>query len=207
MLKIHGRANSSNVQKVVWALDEMNVPYGRIDAGGAFGIVDTPEYKAMNPNSRVPTMDDDGFILWESNAIVRYLAAKHDIGGLCPSDPRQRADADRWMDWQQTTVGGAITPIFWNLVRTAEPDRDLAAVEAARLTMIDLMWIIDKALADRPYLAGDTFTMGDIPIAIAVYRWVTLIQDRPAMANLEAWYDRLTQRAALKTNVLDIPLT
>jgi glutathione S-transferase len=207
MLKIHGRANSSNVQKVVWALDEMNVPYGRIDAGGAFGIVDTPEYKAMNPNSRVPTMDDDGFILWESNAIVRYLAAKHDIGGLCPSDPRQRADADRWMDWQQTTVGGAITPIFWNLVRTAEPDRDLAAIEAARLTMIDLMWIIDKALADRPYLAGDTFTMGDIPIAIAVYRWVTLIQDRPAMANLEAWYDRLTQRAALKTNVLDIPLT
>ena len=207
MLKIHGRANSSNVQKVVWALDEMNVPYGRIDAGGAFGIVDTPEYKAMNPNSRVPTMDDDGFILWESNAIVRYLAAKHDIGGLCPSDPRQRADADRWMDWQQTTVGGAITPIFWNLVRTAEPDRDLAAIEAARLTMIDLMWIIDKALADRPYLAGDTFTMGDIPIAIAVYRWVTLIQDRPAMANLEAWYDRLTQRTALKTNVLDIPLT
>jgi len=207
MLKIHGRANSSNVQKVVWALDEMNVPYGRIDAGGAFGIVDTPEYKAMNPNSRVPTMDDDGFFLWESNAIVRYLAAKHDIGGLCPSDPRQRADADRWMDWQQTTVGGAITPIFWNLVRTAEPDRDLAAIEAARLTMIDLMWIIDKALADRPYLAGDTFTMGDIPIAIAVYRWVTLIQDRPAMANLEAWYDRLTQRAALKTNVLDIPLT
>jgi glutathione S-transferase len=188
-------------------LDEMNVPYGRIDAGGAFGIVGTPEYKAMNPNSRVPTMDDDGFILWESNAIVRYLAAKHDIGGLCPSDPRQRADADRWMDWQQTTVGGAITPIFWNLVRTAEPDRDLAAIEAARLTMIDLMWIIDKALADRPYLAGDTFTMGDIPIAIAVYRWVTLIQDRPAMANLEAWYDRLTQRAALKTNVLDIPLT
>ena len=92
-------------------------------------------------------------------------------------------------------------------MRTAEPDRDLAAVEAARLTMIDLMWIIDKALADRPYLAGDTFTMGDIPIAIAVYRWVTLIQDRPAMANLEAWYDRLTQRAALKTNVLDIPLT
>jgi glutathione S-transferase len=207
MLKIHGRANSSNVQKVVWALDEMNVPYGRIDAGGAFGIVGTPEYKAMNPNSRVPTMDDDGFILWESNAIVRYLAAKHDIGGLCPSDPRQRADADRWMDWQQTTVGGAITPIFWNLVRTAEPDRDLAAIEAARLTMIDFMWIIDKALADRPYLAGDTFTMGDIPIAIAVYRWVTLIQDRPAMANLEAWYDRLTQRAALKTNVLDIPLT
>jgi glutathione S-transferase len=207
MLKIHGRANSMNVQKVVWALDEMNVPFDRIDAGGAFGIVDTPEYKAMNPNSRVPTMDDDGFILWESNAIVRYLATKHGTGGLCPSDPHQRADADRWMDWQQTTVGGVITPIFWNLVRTAEPDRDLAAIETARRSMIDLMWIMDKALADRSYLAGDAFTIGDIPIAIAVYRWVTLIQDRPAMTNLKAWYDRLTQRAAFKTNVLDIPLT
>ena len=205
MLKVYGRHTSSNVQKVLWACTEMEVAFERFDMAGKFGFTD--EYVAMNPNRVVPTIDDDGFILWESNACVRYLVQKHGSGSLWPRDAQARADADRWMDWQQTTVGGAITPIFWNLVRTAEPDRDLAAIEAARLTMIDLMWIIDKALADRPYLAGDTFTMGDIPIAIAVYRWVTLIQDRPAMANLEAWYDRLTQRAALKTNVLDIPLT
>lgn len=207
MLKIHGRNNSSNVQKVVWALNEMKVPYERIDAGGTFGIVNTPEYLAMNPNARVPTMDEDGFILWESNAIVRYLAAKHDLGGLCPSDPRQRADADRWMDWQQTTVGGAITPIFWNLVRTPEPQRDMAAVEAAKTTMAGLMKIMDDALSSRPYLAGDSFTMGDIPVAIAVYRWVALVENRPSLPNLEAWYDRLCKREPFKTNVLDIPLT
>ena len=207
MLKIHGRNNSSNVQKVVWALNEMKVPYERIDAGGAFGIVDTPEYLAMNPNARVPTMDDDGFILWESNAIVRYLAAKHDKGGLCPSDPRQHADADRWMDWQHTTVGPVITPIFWNLIRTAEPDRDTAAVAAAMKAMVGLAKIMDDALSARPFLAGNSFTMADIPVAIQVYRWNALVEDRPSLPNLEAWYDRLCQREPFKTNILDIPLT
>ncbi|MDA9975401.1 glutathione S-transferase family protein [Alphaproteobacteria bacterium] len=207
MLKIHGRNNSSNVQKVVWALNEMKVPYERIDAGGAFGIVDTPEYLAMNPNARVPTMDDDGFILWESNAIVRYLAAKHDKGGLCPSDPRQHADADRWMDWQHTTVGPVVTPIFWNLIRTAEPDRDTAAVAAATKAMVGLVKIMDDALSARPFLAGNSFTMADIPVAIQVYRWNALVEDRPSLPNLEAWYDRLCQREPFKTYILDIPLT
>jgi len=207
MLTIHGRNNSSNVQKVVWALNEMKVPYERTDAGGAFGIVNTPDYLAMNPNARVPTMDEDGFILWESNAIVRYLANKHDKGGLCPSDPRQHADADRWMDWQQTTLGPTMTPIFWNLVRTPEPDRDMKLVESSKTAMVGLGKIIDDALNGRAYLAGDGFTMADIPAAIQIYRWVALVEDRPSLPNLEAWYDRLCQREAFKTNVLDIPLT
>jgi glutathione S-transferase len=207
MLTIHGRNNSSNVQKVVWALNEMKVPYERTDAGGAFGIVNTPDYLAMNPNARVPTMDEDGFILWESNAIVRYLANKHDKGGLCPSDPRQHADADRWMDWQQTTLGPTMTPIFWNLVRTPEPDRDMKLVESSKTVMVGLGKIIDDALNGRAYLAGDGFTMADIPAAIQIYRWVALVEDRPSLPNLEAWYDRLCQREAFKTNVLDIPLT
>ena len=207
MLKIHGRNNSSNVQKVVWALDEMGLSFERIDAGGAFGIVETPEYKSMNPNSRVPTMDEDGFVLWESNAIVRYLAAKHDNGGLCPSDPRQRADADRWMDWQQTTVAPTIFPIFWGLVRTPEPDRDAKAIEAGRKAMLPLMHILDNCLADRAFMAGDVFTMGDIPLSINVYRFFTLIDNRPKFGNLEAWYDRICARAPFKKNILDIPLT
>lgn len=207
MLTIHGRNNSSNVQKVVWALNEMKVPYERTDAGGAFGIVNTPDYLAMNPNARVPTMGEDGFILWESNAIVRYLANKHDKGGLCPSDPRQHADADRWMDWQQTTLGPTMTPIFWNLVRTPEPDRDMKLVESSKTAMVGLGKIIDDALNGRAYLAGDGFTMADIPAAIQIYRWVALVEDRPSLPNLEAWYDRLCQREAFKTNVLDIPLT
>ena len=207
MLKIHGRDNSSNVQKVVWALDEMGLSFERIDAGGAFGIVETPEYKSMNPNSRVPTMEEDGFILWESNAIVRYLAAKHDNGGLCPSDPRQRADADRWMDWQQTTVAPAILPIFWGLVRTPKPDRDAQAIEAGCKAMLPLMQIMDNRLADYAFMVGDDFTMGDIPLSIMVYRYFSLIADRPTFANLESWYDRICARTPFKRNILDIPLT
>ena len=118
MLKLWGRVNSINVQKVLWALEELKVPYERTDAGMAFGVVNEPFYKKMNPNSRVPTIDDDGFVLWESNAIVRYLAAKHGAGTLCPSDPRQRADSDRWMDWASNHVAPVITPVFWGLIRT-----------------------------------------------------------------------------------------
>ncbi len=207
MLKIHGRKNSSNVQKVVWALTEMDVPYERVDAGGAFGVVNEPEYLAMNPNARVPTMEEGGFILWESNAILRYLTAKHDTGGLFPADARQRADADRWMDWQQTTVGPNMVPIFWGLVRTPEAERNIAAIEAARLAMIPIMQILDNWLANRSHMVGNHFTMADIPLGIMAYRWLTLIKDRPVMSSLEGWYDRLTQRPALRTSVLDIPLT
>ena len=207
MLTIHGRTNSSNVQKVLWALRELDVPFERRDAGGAFGVVDTPEYKAMNPNSRVPTMEEEGFVLWESNAIVRYLAGRHGAGTLCPEDPRVRADADRWMDWQQTTVAPQITPIFWNLVRTPEPDRDAAAIEAGRLGMIPLMQIMDRHLSARGFMVGDRLTMADIPLGVMTYRWLTLIDDRPAMANLEGWYARICERPAFRTTVLDIPLT
>lgn len=207
MLTIHGRTNSSNVQKVLWALRELDVPFERRDAGGAFGVVDTPEYKAMNPNSRVPTMEEDGFVLWESNAIVRYLAGRHGAGTLCPEDPQVRADADRWMDWQQTTVAPQITPIFWNLVRTPEPDRDPAAIEAGRLGMIPLMQIMDRHLSASSFMVGDRLTMADIPLGVMTYRWLTLIDDRPAMANLEGWYARICERPAFRTTVLDIPLT
>ena len=207
MLTIHGRTNSSNVQKVLWALRELDVPFERRDAGGAFGVVDTPEYKAMNPNSRVPTMEEEGFVLWESNAIVRYLAGRHGAGTLCPEDPQVRADADRWMDWQQTTVAPQITPIFWNLVRTPEPERDAAAIEAGRLGMIPLMQIMDRHLSARGFMVGDRLTMADIPLGVMTYRWLTLIDDRPAMANLEGWYARICERPAFRTTVLDIPLT
>lgn len=207
MLTIHGRTNSSNVQKVLWVLRELDVPFERRDAGGAFGVVDTPEYKAMNPNSRVPTMEEDGFVLWESNAIVRYLAGRHGAGTLCPEDPQVRADADRWMDWQQTTVAPQITPIFWNLVRTPEPDRDPAAIEAGRIGMIPLMQIMDRHLSAKSFLVGDRLTMADIPLGVMTYRWLTLIDDRPAMPNLEGWYARICERPAFRTTVLDIPLT
>ena len=207
MLKIHGRNNSSNVQKVVWALDEMKVQYERIDAGGEFGIVNEEPYLKMNPNARVPTLEEDDFILWESNAIVRYLAAKHGDKEFYPDDPKVRASSDRWMDWQQTTVAPVITPIFWGLVRTPENEQDLSVIEANRLKMIDVMKILDNNLSDKTFVAGTSFSIGDIPLGIMVYRWLTLIKNRPAMTHLENWYNRLTERPSFKKNVLEIPLT
>lgn len=206
MLRILGRKNSSNVQKVLWAADELGIPYEREDYGGTFGKTKEPEYLALNPNAVVPTIVEDGFVLWESNAIVRYLAAKHGAGGLWPTDLRVRAEADRWMDWQHTTIQTAMTPIFWGLVRTPEAERDKKAIETARLKGIDLWGIVNRYLEGRPYLAGESFTMGDIPLGIQAYRWFTLIQDRPRMANLEAWFERLKARKPFQTHILH-PLT
>jgi len=206
VLKILGRNNSSNVQKVMWCCGELGLKVDRSDIGGPFGKNKDPDYLALNPNGLVPAMDDDGFILWESNAIVRYLAAKHGTGTLWPSDLRQRADADRWMDWQATTVGPAITPVFMGLIRTPPEKRDPAAIEAARQKTADVLKILDAHLAKRPYVAGDILTMGDIPLGIVAYRWFNFAIERPEAKNLRAWYDRLTQRAAFRQHVM-IPIT
>ncbi len=206
MLKILGRNNSSNVQKVMWCTGELGLKVERVDIGGPFGKNRDPEYLALNPNGLVPTMDDDGFVLWESNAIVRYLAAKHGTGTLWPADLRQRADADRWMDWQATTVAPAISPMFMGLYRTAPEKRDPAAIEASRVKTGEVLKILDAHLARRPYVAGDTLTMGDIPLGIMGYRWFNFPIERPEMKNLRAWYDRLTQRPAFRQHVM-IPIT
>jgi len=207
MLKIWGRANSINVQKVLWCCGELNLKYERIDAGMKFGVNDTPEYKAMNPNALVPTINDDGFILWESQAIVRYLARKHGLGTLCPSDPRACADADRWMDWNATTVWLNVRPIFWNLVRIPPEKRDLALVTDSRNKLAANMAILDAHLAKRTHMIGDAFTMGDIPLGTAVQRWFNLPIERENYRNLEAYYRRLQARAAFKQFVDVLPLT
>ncbi|HYW02914.1 MAG TPA: glutathione S-transferase family protein [Gammaproteobacteria bacterium] len=206
MLKIWGRSDSANVQKVLWACDEMGVPFDREDVGGKFGRTKEPFYLAMNPNARVPTIDEDGFVLWESNACVRYLAAKHDRGGLCPADPQAYADADRWMDWQQTTVVPFMTPIFWNLVRVPEPERDHAAVDRAVKQGLAVWPILEARLEDRDFILGDRVTMADVPLAIQAYRWVKLVEDRPSMPRLEAWLENCRARPGFK-QWIDQPLT
>jgi len=148
MLKILGRANSSNVMKVTWAAAEVGVSFERVDIGGEFGGNDTLDYLTMNPNGRVPTVIDGDLVLWESNAIVRYLAAKHDDGGLWPADLGQRADADRWMDWQQTTIANTFRDVFWGLIRTAPADRNMAAIEKVIKASGDVYRILDARLAD-----------------------------------------------------------
>jgi glutathione S-transferase len=195
-LRIWGRPNSINVQKVVWTCEELGVPYDRTDAGGAFGIVGTPEYKAMNPNGVVPVIDDDGFILWESNAITRYLAAKHGAGTLWPSDLRVRADADRWMDWQCTEYSPRMRLAFWNLIRTPKEKQDAAAIEESRAGSEAMTAILDAALTGRRFVAGDRFTMGDIPVGVAVHRWLGMPMAREPRPALEAWYARVMARPA-----------
>ena len=202
MLVVWGRNNSVNVQKVLWCCEEMALAYERIDAGLAFGVVDTPQYRSLNPNGLVPTIDDEGFILWESNVIVRYLAAKHAAGTLWPADLKIRAEADRWMDWNSTTFWPAIRPLFHGLVRTAPDKRDPQALEDARLKTTELVRIVDANLRTRAYLAGDSFTMGDIVLGCAVWRWIALPIERPAMPNLQRWCDALARRLPYRKIVM-----
>ncbi|MGH8686212.1 MAG: glutathione S-transferase family protein [Burkholderiales bacterium] len=205
MLKLWGRTNSVNVKKALWCLGELGLAYERTDAGGQFGVVNTPEYRTMNPNGLVPTIDEDGFILWESHTIVRYLCAKHSPGKLCPSDLRARADAERWMDWA-FTFQGAMRNVFWGLIRTPPDKRDMKAIGEGAKKSAELAAMLDRALAGRPYVAGDAFTMGDIPIGAEVQRWLRVPIERPSMPNVEAWFERLRQRPPFVKHV-DIPLT
>jgi glutathione S-transferase len=208
MLKVWGRNTSSNVQKVVWALAEMAIPFERIDVGGAFGKTNEPFYLAMNPNSLVPTLEeDDGFTLWASNAIVRYLAAKHSARVLEPADLKQRARAQMWMDWQLTVMAPAITPVFWQMIRTPADKRDPGAIAASKEKTIAAAKIMDEQLGRTPFLAGDAFSYGDIPLGIMTYRYVQLIPERPATANLDRWYAAISARPAFKAQVGAVPLT
>jgi glutathione S-transferase len=206
MLKVWGRKNSSNVQKVMWACGEMKVPVDRIDIGGPFGGNKEPAYLAKNPNGLVPTIEDGDLVLWESNAIVRYLAAKHDMGGLSPANLQERALADRWMDWQLTTVAPAITPMFMQLVRTPADKRDPKAVEDSRVKTSDALKIFAAHLAKNDYAGGKRFTMGDIPLGIMVYRWFTFAIERPDLPALKSWYDRVAQRPAFQEHVSSVGL-
>jgi glutathione S-transferase len=203
MRKLWGRSTSSNVMKVIWLLEELKLPYERIDAGMSFGVVDTPEYCAMNPNRLVPTLqEDDGFILWESNAILRYLcAANAPDSRLWPRDLKARANIDRWMDWQQTTLNPPLGVVFLGLVRTPPEKRDMAAIERAVRTTGDVLARLDAVLAKAPYVAGSDFTLADIPLGVHIHRWFFFPVEKPSLPNLRAWYDRLLERPAYKAHI------
>lgn len=208
MIKIWGRKTSSNVQKVMWAVGEMGLPHERIDIGGPFGKNREATYLAMNPNGLVPTLEEeDGFLLWESNAIVRYLAAKHRATVLEPADLRTRALANKWMDWQLSVAGPAIFECFWGLIRTPPEKRDHAAIEASKKKTTEAMAILDAQLALTGHLAGDAFSYGDIPVGIIAYRYRELVPERPAMKNFERWYAAISARRAFKDHVGAVPLT
>ena len=206
MLKIWGRVNSVNVKKALWAAEELGLKYERINAGMEHGVNKTPEYLRMNPTGLVPTIDDDGFTLWESHSIVRYLAAKHGAGTLWPADVKARADVDRWMDWAHGFSREFQRPVFWPLVRTAPEKRDQKAIAEAVKKCGEMLGMVDAALAGRAYFGGKQLTMGDIPLGCHVQLWMRLPIERPRLPNLEAWFQRLCERPAYR-KIVDIPLS
>lgn len=202
MLKILGRNNSSNVQKVLWCCEELGLKYEREDVGGPFGRNRDPEYLALNPNGLVPTIIDGDFVLWESNTIIRYLAAKHGNDTLYPTDLQARAMGERWMDWQLSVLGPAIMPIFVGLIRTPPEKRDQAAIAAARDKSATALKMLDGFLGRSDYVAGASFTVGDIPVGITTYRWYTFEIEREDFPNLKRWYERLSTRPGFKKHVM-----
>jgi glutathione S-transferase len=207
LIKVWGRNTSANVQKVMWIVEEIGLPHERIDIGGPFGKNREPAYPAMNPNGLVPTLEeDDGFLLWESNAIVRYLADKHRARMLEPADPHTRARANAWMDWQLSVLGPAITPCFVGMVRTPPEKRDYAGIENSKKKTTEAFAILDDALARDAFVAGDAFSYGDIPSAVMANRYRQLVPDRPAFKNFERWFAAIAARPAFKNQVAAVAL-
>jgi glutathione S-transferase len=205
-LHIWGRLTSLNVRKVVWAAQETGVAFTRSDAGMAFGVVKTPEYLAMNPNALVPTLQDGDLVLWESNVIVRYLCAKYGNAELYPDDLAARFNAERWMDWQQTTLNPGGGGAFMQFIRTPADKRDPAVIAKSVAATEPPMAQLNAHLANRAYVGGDHFSMADIPVACDVHRWLGLPQPRPDWPHLERWFASILARPATR-GVLDLPLS
>ncbi|CAG4895147.1 glutathione S-transferase family protein [Paraburkholderia gardini] len=209
MITIWGRANSVNVQKVLWCCDELSLPYERIDAGMQFGRNDAPDYLSMNPTGKVPTLVDGDYVLWESNSILRYLVMQYGppSGFLYPADPKIRARIDRWLDWALSTLQPAERPVFWSIVRTPAAARDLAALERD-VQAVGVLWKqLDTHLVGRFFLETDNFTLADIVLGAYAKRWFGLEGvERGSMPNLERWYARLENRPGFRKYV-DLPLT
>lgn len=206
MIKIWGRTDSSNVQKVLWCCGELGIEFERVDWGGKFGGNDAADYRAMNPNGLVPTLQDGDFVLWESNSIMRYLNAKYGAGRLLPSSAEGMADANRWMDWQLSTFNGAIVPLFWNLIRIPSEKRDPKIIQNALERTAKAWQTVDDRLAKSPYLAGERFSLGDIPLGVWAYRWFNLPIERPDFPHIAGWYQRLTERPPFRRHIM-LPLS
>lgn len=194
MLKVYGRGSSDSVQKVLWMLGETGQPFEHIPLGGSFGGLDEPEYRALNPHGRIPTIDDGGVVVWESNAIIRYLAAVYCRGSLWSEDPVERAGSDQWMSWAQTTLYGSFNRLFWLTVRTPETEQNPDKIRATLARLVDCYRVLDAQLARHAYVAGDHLTMADIPTGSTLYRYFNMPIERPDFPNLERWYGLLRER-------------
>lgn len=208
MVKIWGRHNSINVMKVVWTAEELGLSYERVDVGGPFGRLDGPAFGALNPNRKIPVLEEGGLVLWESNTIVRYLAASRGADGLLPGNPARRAVVEKWMDWVLTELNPAISTMFVQMIRVPEGRRDLDAVRAAVPVADDRWRLLDAVLARQPYVAGDGFTAADLAVGPFVHRWYHLPPPvtRAELPHVRDYYERLRERSAYLAHCC-LPLT
>lgn len=201
-LTIYGRKNSSNVQKVLWVCAELGLEFDRIDKGREFGGLEGEEFRSINPNRLVPALVDGEFRIWESNAIIRYLARREGRHDLMPAEPEMAGIVDQWHDWQLSLLGPAFTPLFHELVRKPENLRDPKIIEAGIIDIHATLTVLDEQLASHNFVAGDVFTLADVPLGIYAYRWLTFDVERPRLPHLEAWYAGLNERPAFRQHVM-----
>ena len=202
MLRIWGRRSSFNVQKVMWLVGELELPCQHIPAGGDHGGLQAAEFMSMNPNGLIPVIDDDGVVVWESHAILRYLAARHGQGPFWSDDPYRRSEWDRWLDWARGLQEDFLNGVFWGFYRTPEAERDGPAVERSIARTGEWLAILDRWLADRAYVLGQELSLADIPAGALLYRYFELEIPRPRMPHVEAWYERLQARPAYRRHVM-----
>jgi glutathione S-transferase len=203
MLKVWGRRSSFNVQKVMWLVGELRLAHDHIDAGGAFGGLDTPDFLAMNPHGRVPVVQDGELTVWESHAILRYLAASHGAGPFWSSDPAVRAQVDGWMDWSQTSLQpDFLCGVFWGFYRTPEHQRNWPAIRGALARCAGHFTKLNRLLEGRRFLLGDALTLADITAGTSLYRYFELELERPPLPEVERWYRTLQQRDAFRGHVM-----
>jgi glutathione S-transferase len=206
MLKIYGRASSVNVQRLLWAVDELGIPYERFNRGGKYGGIDGAEFGSMNPHRKIPTIDDGGVVVWESNAIIRYLASKHGPSSLWPDDPAQRAQADQWMDWSQSTLSADFYDLFFRAVRTPPSKKDKERIADAALKAGQHYTLLDRWLTHRKYMLGEDLSLADIAIGVTLHRYFKLLVEAqlpvPEQGALRAWYQRLAERPAYSRHVM-----
>jgi len=197
-----GRASAFNVQKVLWLLGELGLPFRHEPAGGEHGGLDTPEFRAMNPHGKIPVLCDGATVVWESHAILRYLASRHAPEALWPADAGERARVDRWLDWSQASLQPAFMRLFWGHFRTPPAQRDPAVVKTALEECDTLFTLLDAELSRRPFLAGADFSLADIPAGAVLYRYFEMELDVPRHPNVDAWYARLAAREPYRRSVM-----
>jgi len=202
MLEIWGRKNANQVIQVLWTLAELEIDYQRHSIGTQDGDLETEEYKSLNPNSKIPTIRDNGFVMWESHAIIRYLARQYGLGTLYPDDPQKAAMSDQWMTWSTDSFMGTFFPVFWQLVRTEESERDYKKIAEMAKQSSEILQILEDHLVKNNFVAGEQFTYGDIPLGVLIHKYFVLDIERPSLPGIEAWYERLSIREPFQEHAM-----